>query len=127
MNRQTLKKSILIIVGLLAVGLGIVGVFVPLLPTTPFLLLAAACFLRSSPFLYDWLMQHKWFGAYIRNYHEQRAMTLRAKIGVLSLLWLAIGYSAIFAVDLWWLRLLLMVIAVGVSTHILSLNTYKGK
>jgi uncharacterized membrane protein YbaN (DUF454 family) len=105
------------------VGLGVVGVFVPILPTTPFLLLAAAAFVRSSPRLYHWLIHHKWFGNYIRYYREYRAIALRAKVVTLALLWAVIGYTAIGVVQDWWLRALLASIAVGVSAHVLSLKT----
>jgi len=111
------------IAGILCVGLGIVGIFVPVLPTTPFLLLAAAAFVRSSPRLYRWLIHHKWFGNYIRYYREYRAITLRAKVVTLALLWAVIGYTAIGVVEAWWLRALLAAIAIGVSTHVLSLKT----
>jgi uncharacterized membrane protein YbaN (DUF454 family) len=110
-------------VGIISVGLGLVGIFVPVLPTTPFLLLAAACFMRSSPRLYDWLIHHKWFGIYIRNYREYRAITLRAKVLALVLLWGVIGATALFAVTLWWVRLLLGIVAVGVTLHLLHLKT----
>jgi uncharacterized membrane protein YbaN (DUF454 family) len=105
------------------VGLGVIGVFVPLLPTTPFLLLAAACFARSSERLYAWLIHHKWFGDYIRHYREHHAIPLQAKIVTLALLWGAIGYTALEVVTAWWARALLGVIAVGVSIHILHLKT----
>jgi len=110
-------------VGLIAVGLGLVGIFVPLLPTTPLLLLAAACFIRSSDQLYRWLIGHRWFGSYIRHYREHRAITLRAKVATLLLLWGVIGYTALAVVALWWVRALLLLVAVGVTTHVLRLRT----
>ena len=109
--------------GLACVGLAVVGVFVPVLPTTPFLLLAAACFLRSSQRLYDWLLGQRWLGAYIRNYREHRAVSRGAKIMTLTLLWASIGYATIWVVEHWALRAGLMVIAIGVTVHILSLRT----
>jgi uncharacterized membrane protein YbaN (DUF454 family) len=123
LKRALLRKWILVTVGTIAVGLGVVGVFVPLLPTTPFLLLAAACFARSSESLYNWLIHHKWFGDYIRHYREHKAITLRAKIVTLVLLWSVIGYTAIRIVSAWWVRVLLGIIAVGVTIHILHLKT----
>jgi hypothetical protein len=105
------------------VGLGVLGIFLPILPTTPFLLLAAACFIRSSKGLYRWLINHKWFGPYIRNYREFKAVTLRAKIGTLILLWGTISYTAFGVLDSWLLRGLLLMIALGVTIHILSLKT----
>lgn len=123
MRKERILKWLLVAAGILAVGLGMLGIFVPVLPTTPFLLLAAACFVRSSPRLYAWLIHHKWFGNYIRHYREHRAVTVRAKAVALVLLWSVIGISAIFAVTAWWLRVLLGVIAVGVTLHLLRLKT----
>ena len=85
--RSRLLQWVLRIVGVLSVALGVLGILLPLLPTTPFLLLAAGCFVRSSPKLYAWLLNHKWFGSYIRHYREHKAIPLRAKIVVLALLW----------------------------------------
>jgi uncharacterized protein len=123
MTNAALRRGFLVAIGLSAVGLGTLGVFVPLLPTTPFLLLAAACFIRSSDRLYDWLIHHRWFGSYIRNYREHGAITPAAKIVSLTLLWSTIGYSAAFVARAWWLRGLLAVIAVGVTSHLLILKT----
>ena len=116
-------KWVLVGVGFLSVGFGLMGIFLPVLPTTPLLLLAAACFMRSSPRLYDWLLHHKWFGDYIRHYREHRAVPLRAKIMALALLWLSIGSTVLFAVTIWWVRILLVAIAVGVTIHLVRLKT----
>jgi len=123
MNKSSLHKWLLVTAGSLSVGLGIIGIFVPVLPTTPFLLLAAACFTRSSPKLYAWLIHHKWFGAYIRHYREYHAITLQAKVFTLALLWIVIGVTALFAVTLWWVRVLLAVVAVGVTLHLIQIRT----
>jgi uncharacterized membrane protein YbaN (DUF454 family) len=123
LRKALLRKWILVTIGVIAVGLGMIGVFVPLLPTTPFLLLAAACFVRSSERLYAWLIHHKWFGDYVRHYREHRAITLHAKIVTLMLLWGVIGYTAFGIVTAWWVRALLGIIAVGVTIHILHLRT----
>ena len=123
MKKSVLQRWFLVTVGIIAVVVGSVGVFVPLLPTTPFFLLAAACFIRSSDRLYAWLIHHRWFGSYIRNYREHRAITLRAKVVSLTLLWGMIGYSAFFVAQAWWLRSVLGVIAVGVTIHLLQLKT----
>lgn len=111
------------IAGILSLGLGILGVFLPLLPTTPFLLLAAGCFMRSSERLYRWLINHRWFGAYIRNYREYGAITRRAKIGTVVLLWGTIGYTALGILSSLPLRLLLLLVAVGVTAHVLHMKT----
>ena len=123
--KQTISKEawirgLLLGVGSLCLALGVIGVFVPLLPTTPFLLVAAACFFRSSPRLYDWLLRNRLLGGYIRHYREGGGIPLRAKIISLTLLWLTISYSTVFVVEAWWLRGLLLAIAVGVTVHIVT-------
>jgi len=122
---QTWLRILLVVAGTVCVGLGIVGIFLPILPTTPFLLLAAACYARSSQRFHNWLLNNKWFGSYIRNYLERKGITLRAKIITLSLLWITIGVSVAFAVETLALKLILVIIAIGVSIHILSLRTLK--
>ena len=120
------RKWLLLSAGILAVGFGVVGAFVPLLPTTPFLLLAAACFARSSDRHYEWLLNHRWMGAYVRNYREHRATTRRVKVVTLALLWGSIGYAAIVVADGWVVRTLLLSVAVGVTLHVLSLRVVTG-
>jgi uncharacterized membrane protein YbaN (DUF454 family) len=123
MNRAT--RILLIVCGTLCVLLGIVGMVLPVLPTTPFLLLAAFCYARSSKRFYDWLTTNRWSGEYIRNYREGRGVRLWHKVLALSLLWLTIGYSAWFVLPQWWLKATLLGIAIGVSIHLLRMKTYK--
>ncbi len=123
MDRMSLRKIALVTAGALCVGLAVLGIFVPVLPTTPLLLLAAACFIRSSDRLYNWLIHHKWFGNYIRYYREYRAVTLKSKIIALVMLWGVIGFTAFGVIDKWWIRGLLGAIAVGVTLHLLHLRT----
>jgi uncharacterized membrane protein YbaN (DUF454 family) len=118
-----IRKTLLIICGFLFVGLGTLGIFVPVLPTTVFFLLAAACFARSSPRFYHWLLHNRWFGSYIRNYREGRGLPMRHKVVTVGLLWLTIG-GTILVVSQWWLRLLLAGVVVGVTWHVLSIKTY---
>jgi len=122
---QIWLRILLVTAGTFCVGLGIVGIFVPVLPTTPFLLLAAICYARSSQRFHGWLLNNKWFGSYIRNYLERKGITLRAKIITLTLLWITIGVSVAFAVETLALKLILVIIAIGVSIHILSVRTLK--
>jgi uncharacterized protein len=117
------KKWLLVAAGFLFLGLAAAGVLLPILPTTPFLLLAAACFCRSSERLYSWLINHRWFGPYIFFYRQYKAVSLRAKLWALFLLWGTIGYSVLAVVEAWWLRGLLLFIAVSVSVHVLSIKT----
>jgi uncharacterized membrane protein YbaN (DUF454 family) len=122
-DKRFIRKWFYISAGLICLGIGAVGVFVPLLPTTPFLLLAAACFLRSSERLYHWLMNHRIFGSYIRNYREHRAMSIPSKILVLALLWLTMSYAILSVVKILVVQLLLLFIAIAVTVHILALKT----
>jgi len=117
--------KLLIFLGTLFVGLGILGMFLPILPTTPFLLLAAACYARSSKRFYHWLLNNKLFGSYIRDYKERRSIPLKVKIFTISLLWITIILSAIFATDVTLVRIILIVIALCVTVHILSLRTLR--
>ena len=121
-----LLKLILITAGTIFVGLGIVGIFLPILPTTPFLLLAAACYARSSKRFYDWLLDNKWFGAYIKNYREGRGVPLKVKVFTVSLLWITILFSVFFVVSDFWIKIILIVISIGVTIHILTIKTYRN-
>lgn len=120
-----MKRFVLSILGLLSLGLGILGAFLPVLPTTPFLLLAAALFLRGNRELYDWLMNHPHFGPYISNFLKHKSITLRVKVISLTTLWLTLLYCAIFVAEHWALRVLFIAIAIGVTIHILSYKTLK--
>lgn len=119
-------KIALIILGSLSLALGVVGIFLPLLPTTPLLLLAAWAFFKSSDRLYDWLMNHPCLGEYIRNFREHRAIPLRVKVIAVSMVWLTIGYCIIFVVEeWWWAQVLMALLAAAISWHILSYKTLK--
>lgn len=118
-------KWILTILGLLALGLGILGIFLPILPTTPLLLLAAALFLRSNRGLYDWLLNHPRLGPYIRNFMEYKAIPLKIKVLSVSLVWITLLNCAIFVADHWAFRLFFIVLAAAITVHILSYKTLK--
>jgi len=112
----------LLALGWLSVALGVIGIFLPLLPTTPFLLLAAACFARSSPRVYHWLVSHPRLGPWIQQYLDGDGMPLRAKVWAIVLLWLGIGLSCLW-VDVAWLRVLLILTATAVTGYIASRKT----
>jgi len=121
-----LFRGALVFAGTCFTGLGILGVFLPLLPATPFFLLAVACYARSSKRFYYWLLNNRLFGSYIKNYHEGRGIALKVKIVTVALLWGTTTYSAFFVVDALYWRIILLVIAVGVTIHILKTRTLKG-
>lgn len=109
--------------GTLFLIIGCAGIILPLLPTTPFLLLAAVCYARSSERWHHWLLYNRWFGEYIRNWHEGRGIPMKTKILSISFLILTIGYSAVFVVPFFIGKVGLILIAIFVSIHILSFPT----
>lgn len=119
-----MRKYFFLTAGLVSLGTGMVGIFLPVLPTTPFLLLSAACFLKSSQFFYNRLVNHRLFGRYIENYIKYRAITLKSKISSIVILWSLILIS-ILSIDTVWIKILLGVIAVGVTIHLLLLKTMR--
>ena len=118
-------KILLLILGFVSLTLGVVGIFIPLLPTTPLLLLAAWCFFRSSTKIYNKLIESKHLGTYIRNFRENKIIPIRTKIFTISLLWLSLIYCIFFVVtEKLWLQVILAIILISVTIHILS---YKSK
>jgi len=120
---EKLKRKLLIVAGTISTVIGIVGIFVPILPTTPFLLLAAACYLRSSRKFYNWLLNNRFFGAYVRSYLQGRGMPLKIKVLTILLLWVTIACSSIFAVQALIIRVILVLVAIGVTVHIILIKT----
>lgn len=118
-------RYILAFLGLIALSLGIVGIFLPILPTTPFLLLAAALFLRSSKRLYDWLMNHPHLGPYIRNFMEHKSIPLRVKVIAVTMVWVTLLFCAVSVAEHWAFRTFFILLAVAISAHILSYKTLK--
>lgn len=116
-----LKRQLLIIIGTVCVVIGVIGIFIPILPTTPFLLLAAACYLRSSPRFHRWLMNNRLFGVYIRNYTEGRGIPVKVKLFTIALLWATIGISIWLAANLV-VTIILPVIAAAVTLHIVFIR-----
>lgn len=124
-RKDGLRRNLLIIIGTVAVALGMIGVFLPVLPTTPFLLLAAFCYARSSERFYRWLLTNRWCGEYVRNYQEGRGLPLKQKIITAALLWLTIIGSILFVVAPWWVELGLLGIAVAVTIHLVKIRTFR--
>lgn len=127
--RQSRHRSVryaLLAVGWLSVLLGVIGIFVPVLPTTPFLLLAAACFVRSSRRVYHWLVDHRHLGPWIRDYLEGNGIPLKAKVYAIGLMWLSIAFSC-YLVPLPWARAGMLASAVLVSLYILRQKTLPSR
>lgn len=123
--KKKIRTTLLIILGTLCVVLAGLGVFIPILPTTPFLLLAAFLYARSSERFLNWLLTNRLFGKFISNYRSGLGIPILQKILTIVALWATIGASISLFVDAWWLRMLLLVIAVGVTIHLISVRTCK--
>jgi hypothetical protein len=121
-----LLKYFYLISGILLVGIGVIGIFLPLLPTTIFLILASICFLKSSPKANTWLRNHKVLGGYIDNYQNKTGLTRNAKITNIITLWTSISLSAFLLTEELYIRLILLAIAVGVTIHLLMIKTKKA-
>ena len=113
--------------GMVFLAAGVIGVAVPVMPTTPFLLLATACFLRGSERMHRWMLTNRWFGDYLLGYREGRGIPVRAKLGAILLLWATIGVSATFVVASWTVRIVLLFIAMAVTVHIVMIGRRRGR
>lgn len=119
------RKITLIFLGTVCVALGVLGMFLPLLPTTVFLLAAAYCYSRSSERFHNWLLTNKLCGKYISNYKSGRGMTVRNKATSLLSMWLSIGISIWIVGGKLWLSIMLAAIALAITTHILWIKTHR--
>lgn len=123
---KTIVRYILIILGSLSLLIGVIGIAIPVLPTTPFLLIASFCYLRSSSRLYQWLMNHRIFGPYLYNYLTYRAVKKSVKVVALITLWFSLGLSIMIVPNIY-LKIMLSFIGTIVSIHLLRLKTLKAK
>jgi uncharacterized protein len=126
LKKQRFIRVLLMVAGTVCLCLGAAGIFLPILPTTPFLLLAAACYMRSSERLHKWLINNRWFGEYIKNYQAGRGIPKKTKIVAIAFMWIAILYSTLFVVDEFlFAQIALLLIAAGVSVHLVRLPNFK--
>jgi len=123
-NRNPAIRYALLTIGWLSVVLGVVGIFLPVLPTTPFLLLAAGCFARSSERFYNWLVNHPKLGPWIRDYLEGNGIPLKGKVYAIGLMWLSISFSC-YLVPMFWARTFMLTSAVCVTIYILRQKTLR--
>lgn len=119
------RKALLIFLGTVCVGLGIMGMFLPLMPTTVFLLMAAYCYSHSSDRFHTWLLNNRLCGKYIRNYKSGLGISIRQKVTTIVILWASIGFSIWFVAGEFWLTLLLVAVVIGVTLHLVLLKTYR--
>lgn len=124
---EKVKRAIYVLAGTMLLVIGAVGVVIPVLPTTPFLLLSAACYMRGSERLHNWMLNNRVFGEFIRNYREGKGISFKDKFLTLLLLWFTIGFSILFVIEMPLLKGLLFLIAFVVSAHIILLPTNKQR
>jgi uncharacterized membrane protein YbaN (DUF454 family) len=120
---ENIRKSGWIIAGTASLVLGVLGIFLPVLPTTPFLLLTAFCYGRGSKRFYDWLLDRSWFGSYIKKYQSGQGISPKLKALTIILLWLTMGSSVALMGLAWWLDMLLAFVAISVTIHLLSMKS----
>ena len=123
-SERPIVRWSLLFAGTVFVGIGILGMLLPILPTTVFFLMAAWCYARSSRRFYDWLHHNKYFGKYLKNYREGKGITRFSKISTIVILWCGILYS-IFVTQSLVINLILLEIAFGVTIHIVTIPTHK--
>jgi uncharacterized membrane protein YbaN (DUF454 family) len=111
--------------GHLSVGLAVIGAILPLVPTTPFLLLAAVCYSRGSVRFHRWLFENKVFGTYLKNYSDGKGIPLYIKILVITFMWLSTLASVFFFIPFLWLKILVMIIPSALTIHILTIGSKK--
>ena len=121
------RKATLIFFGTVCVGLGVLGIFLPLMPTTVFLLMAAYCYSRSSDRFHNWLLNNRWLGKYIKNYKTGEGISVRQKVTTIAILWASIGFSIWYVAGAFWLTLLLTAIAIGVTIHLVMIKTHRSE
>jgi len=117
-------KIIFATLGVISLIMAVIGFFLPLLPTVPFVLLAAFLFDRSSSKMHNWITSHTLFGKYIRDYNQDKSISIKVKVLAIAMMWISMSVS-IFVVfrDTWWVQLLLVSIAVGVTVFIIGMKT----
>lgn len=125
MSNNLVLRWFWLIIGLLLTGLGFIGIFIPGLPTTIFMILAASCYFKSSQRLYSWVMNHKYFGYHVKNYRDKKGMPLKAKIMSLIMMWLFVLYAVTLAisVDLLYIKAIVIISALFGTKTILSLKS----
>ncbi|MBX3299489.1 MAG: YbaN family protein [Acidobacteria bacterium] len=120
-----IRKAVLIFTGTVCVGLGVLGIFLPLMPTTVFLLMAAYCYSKSSDRFHTWLLNNRWLGSYIKTYKSGQGISVRQKATSIAILWASIGFSIWMINGKLWVTLLLAAIAIAITIHLLWIKTYR--
>lgn len=118
-----MMRGIYVIVGTIALVIGAIGLFLPVIPTTPLVILAAACYYRGSERLHAWILRSRWFGETIKNYQAGRGLTRDTKVRAIILMWTTIIISAWFFVSNHFVRVAMIGVAMGVTVYLVRLPT----
>ena len=118
-----MMRGVYIVVGTIALVIGAIGLFLPVIPTTPLVILAAACYYRGSDRLHNWILSSRWFGETVKNYQEGRGLTRDTKVRAISMMWAMILISAWFFVSNLFVRVAIICVAIGVTVYLVSLPT----
>ena len=112
-NKAT--RYFLIMTGWLSIALGVIGIVLPLLPTTPFILLAGGCFAKSSPRFHQWLLNHAFFGPLIKNYRGKQGLPRQVKIRAIIFIWITLSIS-IYLLPITWLKMMVFILGLVITT-----------
>ncbi len=123
--KNKVTRFLFILCGSFSVAFAVLGIFLPLLPTTPLLLLAAYCFGKSSDRIHSWLINNKIFGNYIKNYQAGKGIPLHSKVTAILSMWVVIIISGIWGTDLLLIRIILLLVGSGVTIHLLRMPTFR--
>lgn len=124
---NNLKKGAYLIIGAISLLIGVVGLFLPIVPTTPLILLSAWCFFRSSPRIYEWVVSNERFGPTVKNFQEGRGITKATKIKAVIMMWLTISLTVYFYIRNYFIIALLYTISISVTIYLYRLPTIRDR
>ncbi len=126
MHKTRIVKTIFLGLGTISLGLAVLGIFLPLVPTTPLVLLSAALYAKGSDKMYQWLIDHKWFGPQIKQYQSGNGIPRKAKVMAITMTWAGLLFSAYLISAKPWLLAIIYFVGVGITAYMLSLPTYNN-
>jgi uncharacterized membrane protein YbaN (DUF454 family) len=125
-SRGSIRGSVFLLLGSLCLVLGVIGAFLPLLPTTPFVLLAAICFSRGSERAHKWLLRNRWFGPLLTQWEQDRSIDPATRVKAIGLMWVALSVTGIWFATAWYLRGILFLTGALVTLYLMSLPTRRN-
>ena len=125
-HESPVVRGFFLVVGILALAIGVIGIFLPLLPTAPLIILAAACFARAYRPFHEWLLAHRWFGPMLREWYHHRSVRYRTKLLAIAMMLVSFTGTIVFIVRPVWAKILLAVFALAVAVLIYRLPSRDG-